>query len=109
MRAVTVTQSGVGSSQIIPLDHFISPFNVGFGVKVSAGASLLYTMQHTFDDVLAVDYDSAATTWYDHPSVFDQDINQDGNYAFPVTAIRVTVLSGTGDVTLTAIQAGSGN
>lgn len=77
----------------------ITPLNVGFGVIVSGTVN--YTVQHTFDDP-AVGF----TTWFPHPTVASQATNQDGNYAFPVTGIRLTVNSGGGTATLKLIQAG---
>lgn len=101
MRPVVVSKTGTGSSAAIPLDHYQSPFNVGFGVVVSGTVN--YTVQHTFDDV----FNSSVTpTWFDHPTVASLAVNADGNYAFPVRAIKVLVNSGTGVATMTAIQAG---
>ena len=77
----------------------ISPFNVGFGVLVTGTVD--YTIQHTFDDP-AIGF----TTWFPHPTVATESTNQDGNYAFPVTGIRLTVNSGGGTATLKLIQAG---
>lgn len=77
----------------------ISPFNVGFGVVASGTVN--YTVQHTFDDP-AVGF----TTWYSHPTVAGEVANADGNYAFPVTGIKVLVNSGSGSATLNLIQAG---
>lgn len=77
----------------------ISPFNVGFGVVASGTVD--YTVQHTFDDP-AVGF----TTWYSHPTVAGEVANADGNYAFPVTGIKVLVNSGSGSATLNLIQAG---
>ena len=94
MRPQTQSQAGVGSSGGIVTDHYISPFNIGFGVVVSGTVN--YTVQHTFD----------GTNWFNHPDVVGQASNADGNYAFPVLLIRLTVNSGTGTATLTAIQAG---
>jgi len=76
-----------------------TPFNVGFGV-VKTG-TVDFTVQHSFDDP-AVGF----TTWFNHPTVAAQIANADGNYAFPVTAIRITMNSGAGTVTLKLIQAG---
>lgn len=104
MRPVTQTVTGVGVSAPIPWDNYISPFNIGFGVKVTGTVN--YTVQHTFDDVQANGYTPASGTWYNHPDVAAQTANADGNYAFPVTAIRLNVASGSGSATLTAIQAG---
>jgi hypothetical protein len=77
----------------------VSPFNVGFGVVVTDTAN--YTVEHTFDDP-AVGF----TTWFPHPTVFELDASADGNYAFPVTGVRLTVNSGGGTATMNLVQAG---
>jgi len=94
MRPVTLAQTGAGSTNGYVADSYISPFNIGFGVAVSGTVN--YTVQHSFD----------GTTWYDHPTIASKTTAQDGNYAFPVTQIRLTVNSGGGTATLTLIQAG---
>lgn len=99
MRVQTVSKTGVGSSSAIPMNTNISPFNVGFGVVVSGTVN--YTVQHTFDDP-AVGF----TTWFSHPTVASQTANADGNYAFPVTGVKVLVNSGSGSATLNLVQAG---
>lgn len=106
MRAVVQTVTGAGVSAPIPLDNYISPFNVGFGVIVSAGATVSYTIQHTFDDVFATNFNPATATWFPHEDLVTETANQDGNYAFPIVAMRVNVASSNGTVTLKAIQAG---
>ena len=101
MRPITISRTGVGSTAAVPMDYYISPFNVGFGVVVTGSAT--YTVQHTFDNV----FDSTVTpTWFNHPVIAAQTTNQDGNYAFPVTAIRLTVTAGAGTATMTLVQAG---
>jgi hypothetical protein len=102
MRSITVTVTGAGSSAPIPMNLDTSPFNVGFGVIPS---SANYTVQHSFDNPLVEGYSAAAATWFNHPTIASQTTNQDGNYAFPVAAIRLTVNSGT-SATMTLIQAG---
>ena len=78
-----------------------TPFNVGFGVVITSG-SPTYTVQHTFDNPWTTDN----PTWFDHPTVAAETANADGNYAFPVAALKVAITSGTGAVKLTVIQAG---
>jgi len=99
MKVQTVSKTGVGSSAALVMNTNISPFNVGFGVVVTGTAT--YTVQHTFDDP-AVGF----TTWFSHPTVAAQTTNYDGNYAFPVTGIKVLVTSGDGTATMNLIQAG---
>jgi hypothetical protein len=102
MRQQIAAQAGTGSSNVLIMDTYINPFNVGFGVVVTGTVN--YTVQHTFDNPQTV----VSPTWFDHPTVAAKTANQDGNYAFPVAAIKVLVNSGTGtfSATLTVIQAG---
>lgn len=79
----------------------LNPFNVGLAAVISG--TVTYTVEHTFDDVQS--YLSTPTP-FDHASVAAETTNMDGNYAFPVNALRVKVTAGTGTVTLTARQAG---
>ena len=101
MRPTSITVSSAASSAWIPLDYKQNPFNVGFGVVIPSG-TLTYKIEHTFDDV----YDPSVTpVSFDHSSVSGKSTNADGNYAFPVRAIRLTVTSYTsGSVTLTVLQ-----
>lgn len=100
MRQQIATKTGVGSSNVLPMDTYISPFNVGFGVVVTG--TVTYSIQHTFDNVQTV----ASPVWFSHPTIAAKTDNQDGNYAFPVAAIKVLVTSGSGTATATVIQAG---
>jgi len=99
MKLQTVSKTGVGSSSAIVMNTNVTPFNVGFGVIVSGTVD--YTVQHTFDDPAA-----GFSTWFSHPTVAGESTNQDGNYAFPVTGIKVLVNSGSGTATLKLVQAG---
>lgn len=99
MKLQTVSKTGTGSSSALVMNTNISPFNVGFGVI--ATGTVTYTIQHTFDDP-AVGF----SVWYPHPTIAAKTDNQDGNYAFPVTGIKVLVTAGTGSATLNLVQAG---
>jgi archaellum component FlaF (FlaF/FlaG flagellin family) len=81
-----------------------SPFNIGFGVVVTGTVN--YTVQHTFDDVNLTTFNPSTAVWFDHPTIAGLAVNADGNYAFPVTAIRLLVNSGGGTARLTLLQAG---
>lgn len=106
-RPVRVTVGSVASSNVIPLNTYGDPFNVGIGCDVSAGGSLTYTVQHTFDDVQSPTFNPATATWFSNSTVVAQTTDKDGNYAYPVTAVRLTVTAWTsGTVTMTVIQAG---
>jgi len=99
MRPQVIQQTGTGSTAWIPLDYKQNPFNVGFGIVVSGTTN--YTIEHTFDDV----FNSTVTpVAFPHSTTAAQTTNKDGNYAFPIRAVRVTVNSGTGSATLTLLQ-----
>jgi hypothetical protein len=104
MRQQTVAISGASlSSAAIVTDTYISPFNVGFGVVITG--TVAYQVKHTFDNPQTV----ASPTWFTHPSTATAaTANLDGNYAFPVAAIKIETTAGTntGNITLTVIQAG---
>jgi hypothetical protein len=99
MKVQTVSKTGVGSSSALVMNTNQTPFNVGFGVVVTGTVN--YTVQHTFDDP-AVGF----ATWFSHPTIASKTDNQDGNYAFPVTGVKVLVNSGAGTATMNLIQAG---
>lgn len=99
MKTQTVSQTGTGSSSSIVMNTNTTPFNVGFGVV--ATGTVTYTIQHTFDSP-----GTGFTTWYPHPTIAAKSDNQDGNYAFPVSGIKVLVTAGAGTATLNLIQAG---
>lgn len=99
MKVQIVSQTGAGSTSPLVMNTNISPFSVGFGVIVDATVN--YTVEHTFDDP-AIGF----TTWFPHPTIAALAVDADGNYAFPVTGIRLTVNSGGGTATLKLIQAG---
>ena len=102
MRATAVSITGTGSSAVVPMDRYLNPFSVGLGVTVTGTVN--YTVQHTFDDI----FDSTVTpVWFNHPVLLNQIANLDGNYAFPVRAIKVVNNSGSGTTKLTILQAGA--
>lgn len=104
MRPIVLAVTGVSTSSVAPMNIHTSPFNVGFGVVVSG--TITYTVQHTFDDVWSPTFNPATANWFDHPTVAAQTAKADGNYAFPVNAIRLKTTAGSGTATMTLIQAG---
>ena len=59
MRQTVVSTTTVGTSAAIPLDTYISPFQVSIGVAMSSGSEVL--IEHTYSNV----FDSSVTpVWY---------------------------------------------
>jgi hypothetical protein len=106
MRPVTVSQTGAGSTVVVPPDIYVSPCNIALGVVVTGTVN--YTVQHTFDDVFAPTFTPGSAIWFNHPTLAAQTANADSNYAFPPRGIRLTVNSGSGTAALTIVQSGVG-
>lgn len=103
MRPATLpTLASVASSNAYPVDWTEQGFGIGFVVVITGTGT--YKVQHTFDNI----QDSTVTpTWVDHPTVTGKTATTDGNYAFPIRAIRLTCTAYTnGGGTLTVIQGG---
>jgi hypothetical protein len=108
-RPVRVTLGAVAVSAPIPLNNYSTPFSVGVGCDISAGGSLTYTVEHTFDDVFAAGFNPATATWFPNAGLTAQTTDKDGNYSAPVTACRLNVTAWiSGTITMTVIQAGNG-
>ena len=107
MRPIRVAVSSATTSQVVPLDQYISPENVTIAVTLSAGANLTYKVQYTFDDVFAPAFSPATATWFDHATITGKTASFDGNFAFPVTGVRLNVTPYTsGTATMNVLQAG---
>ena len=99
MRPQVISITGTGTTEWIPLDYKQNPFNIGLGIVVNG--TITYDIEHTFDDVFAQD---TTPTAFKHSSLTAQTTNKDGNYAFPIRAIRINNTAGTGTTTLTILQ-----
>jgi len=110
MRPVRLTQSAIGASAPVVTDIYISPFSTGIAVVLSAGASITYTVEYTYDDVFSSSFDPATATWFTVSGFSPtKSASADGQITFPVMAVRLKVTAyGSGSATLTVIQAGTG-
>jgi len=88
-----VTQTGVGSTDTIQIRP-ANPFAIGMGAIVSG--TVTYNVEHSFDP--------DSNEWFTHTNLVDKTVSCDGNYAFPIAALRLTITAGTGSVKLTVIQ-----
>ena len=77
--------------------------DIGLFISLSSGANLVYSVEHTPDDV-----NSKQTTFntFLHDELANKNTSEDGNYAFPAYAYRViTSAYSSGTLTFTSIQA----
>jgi hypothetical protein len=103
-RQIDVTIGGVGASNTIGVDINLTPVNVAVAVMLSDGATLKYTVEHTYNDLWSA-HDPADIVWF--PFIENQTSNADGYYAYPISGVRVRVTEHTsGSATLRVLQAG---
>lgn len=101
---VVLTLTGVGSTRWSMQNIHITPFNVAIGCIVSGTAT--YTVEYTYDNP---ENPNATINVYSHSVLINQTASNDGFFAYPVRAIRVSITSGSGTVTTTILQAGITN
>ena len=102
---IKLTQTGTGSTTVHVPDTFRDPFNIGIGCVLTGTAT--YSIEHTFEDVLSPTFNASSATWFKNSGISSKSANQDGNYAYPVNGIRLTIESGAGSVTAYHLQAGA--
>lgn len=102
---VNATAGGVTYSPVFVVDSFNTPCNIGIGVIVSG--SVVYDIQHSFVDPRTTNLNTSGTTgWFNNDVLTSATVSDDTNYAFPPAAIRLALRAGTGQATVTIIQAG---
>ena len=102
MRPKKVTVTGVANSAWLPVDYKQDPTNIGIGCVLVSGTAT-YSVQHTFDDV----FDSAVTpVAFQNSGINAATASADGNYAFPVRAVRLSVTAGSSPVVAMTILQG---
>jgi len=101
---ITANGATVVYSRTVPLNTYGNPFNVGLAVAVTG--TITYTVEHTFDQVFAANFNPDNATWYDTTNLTGLSAKQDGNYAFSATGVRIKSTAGSGTATLTIIQSG---
>lgn len=98
MKVQTQSLTGTGNSGAVVVNTNVTPVNIGLAFVVSGTVN--YTMQVTFDDP------NAFTTWFDDSTVASKTANFTSSITTPVTGVRFKINSGSGSVTMSAVQAG---
>lgn len=99
-----VAATAAANSDPILMNWRDENFKVSLGFTTD-GSTTGFTVQHTFDDTYITP--AASWTWFNHADMATMTAAEDGNYAFPVTAIRLACnASGTDTGTLFIVQAG---
>jgi hypothetical protein len=109
---IVLSLTGLSSTNGYPLwvpDTAVRPFNIGFGVVLSStSVGQTYSIEHSMDFTGSSAFLSSNATWFANSTAQGATSNLTGNYAFPVSAIRLNVTAGSSTATTTAtlIQAG---
>ncbi len=116
-----LTANGTGTSAVIWFpDWMQTPFNIGIQCVVAGTAT--FNVEHTLDNIDVTQIGpfsgnanattAANATWVANPGITLATTTINGNYAFPVRALRINILSasgpggvGTGSVSAQFIQA----
>ena len=107
--ATVVNSAGTSGAQtVVPLDIHQNPFSVSFFIKKNGTGDITYRVEHTPDNVLArTSGTETSARFFTHSDVSAETANADGNYAFPVRAMRLfttTPMSGQSSLEFTIIQ-----
>ena len=101
---ITVGTNGVAGSRPIDMDQMgLGPISL----QATASGTVNFTIQQSLDDPNRVGLSSIA--WVNHPdsTLVTATGTVQGNYAYPPQVARLVLNSGSGSVTLTAIQSGN--
>ena len=99
-RPISLSTSGVSTSAVAPLCHFISPFSVSVNTVVTG--TVTYSLHYTSNDVQG----SGTITWKDHPLMTGATVGDLVEFTAPVTAVRINQTVGSGSIAAKVIQAG---
>jgi hypothetical protein len=84
--SVVNTTTGASTSNPYPVNWKAASFGIGMGLTMTGSKGIGADVEHSFDDP-KVGY----TTWFKHASLTGKTASADGNYAYPITGIRLVV------------------
>jgi hypothetical protein len=103
MRTAEITVNGTGISSPFFLDLNQNPFAVSVACVLGTAAGT-FTVEHTFNSRTAYlpTWDgSTNVTWFPNSGITVATASISGNYAFPVVAVRLNVVSAVATTTVT--------
>lgn len=105
MRPKIISQTDTGVSNPVVLDYADSNYQVGLQAVVVSGTPT-YTIEYTLDPILDPQFTANGYTaaWFPTSGMTSQTVSTTSNYAVPVYATRINVISGSGVVRLTVLQ-----
>lgn len=104
MRSVVITQTGAGQSTPVPLDLYLTPFQVLVATRVSGAAT--YGVEYTSDDPFNPPAGGLNWTASSGIPAGTTGIGED-TFDNPIRAVRLNQASGSGSSIMTVNQAGA--
>jgi hypothetical protein len=111
MRPIVQTILASGIQPPIPVDIYLTPFELSQTLSLGTGASITYTFQYCNDDPYAnyaTNYNTNGN-WISDPNATGQTGTLQDGISVPCRAVRINVASftaGTTPTTFTVVQAG---
>lgn len=107
MRPVTVSVTGPGVTPPVPLDQYLTPFEVSLAAINPSGAT--YTVEWTQDNIWDPNFNPATANWTNGPANMVGAVDTEyGTLISPVAAVRLRQTVGAGTTQLIVRQAGAG-
>lgn len=106
MQYRTISQTDSGRSDIIVVDDFQTPFNLGIAAKITDG-SPTYSIEFSLDDPYAAGYDKDNALWFPVADLSSESDDAAAALTIPCRAISIYLGEGvTGTVEAKVVQAG---
>jgi len=106
MQYRTVSLTDAGRSDIIAVDDFQTPFNLGLAANITAGTPT-FSIQYSLDDPNAVGYDKDTALWFGVTGLSAVTADTAVGMTIPCRAISIYMAPAqTGTVELKIVQAG---
>ena len=106
MQYRTISLTDAGRSEIIAVDDFQTPFNLGLAANVTAG-SPTFSIQYSLDDPNAVGYNKDTALWFSVTGLSGVSADTSVGMTIPCRAISIYMAPAvTGTVELKIVQAG---
>lgn len=100
MQPVLLTVNGTGTSAVVVTDYMQNPFQIGIGINVSGGNGTTagWRIEHTFDNLNPAS--ATVSNWFLNSAIGTAGspaatsvVSLDMNYAFPITGLRLNVVT----------------
>lgn len=88
--SVANTTTGTSASNPYPVNWKSEDYGIGMGLRVTDLKGGTVDIEHTFDDPKV-----GLSNWFKHATLTGKTTSADGNYAYPITAVRMFVSGAT--------------